>query len=120
MSTTSDQLGQQAKEVTEDLQKMGGTVRDAAQEKLGHVGEKASEYCERGRKKSTAPRAPASSSSGKGRCGPYCLRQASAGCSVAFGSTANRVVERAVLAPVNCVEETAEEVMIRGESIGSP
>ena len=41
MSTTSDQLGKQAKEVTEDLQKMGGTVRDAAQEKLGQVGERA-------------------------------------------------------------------------------
>ena len=46
MSTTSEQLGQQAKEVTEDLQRMCGTVRDAAQEKLGQVGEKASEYCE--------------------------------------------------------------------------
>jgi ElaB/YqjD/DUF883 family membrane-anchored ribosome-binding protein len=45
MSTTSDQLGQQAKEVTEDLQKMCGTVRGAAQEKLGQVGEKASECC---------------------------------------------------------------------------
>ena len=51
MSTTSERLGKQAKEVTEDLQKMGGTVRDAAQEKLGQVGEKASEYCEQGREK---------------------------------------------------------------------
>ena len=51
MSTTSDQLGQQAKEVTEDLQKMCGTVRDAAQEKLGQVGEKASQYCEQGQEK---------------------------------------------------------------------
>ena len=49
MSTTSDQLGKQAKDVTEDLQKMGGTVRDAAKEKLGQVGERASEYCEQGR-----------------------------------------------------------------------
>jgi ElaB/YqjD/DUF883 family membrane-anchored ribosome-binding protein len=49
MSTTSEQLGQQAKEVTENLQAMGGTVRDAAQEKIGQVGEKASEYCEQGR-----------------------------------------------------------------------
>jgi ElaB/YqjD/DUF883 family membrane-anchored ribosome-binding protein len=48
MSTTSDQLGQQAKEVTEDLQKMCGTVRDAAQEKLGQAGETVSEYCEHG------------------------------------------------------------------------
>ena len=51
MSTTSDQLGEQAKEVTNDLQKMGETVRDAAQEKLGQVGEKAAEYCEQGRDK---------------------------------------------------------------------
>ena len=51
MSTTSDRLGKQAKEVTEDLQEMGETVRDAAQEKLGQVGEKASEYCEQGRDK---------------------------------------------------------------------
>jgi ElaB/YqjD/DUF883 family membrane-anchored ribosome-binding protein len=51
MSTTSDQLGKQAKEVTEDLQKMGGTVRHAAQEKLRQVGEKAGEYCEHGRDK---------------------------------------------------------------------
>ena len=45
MSTTSEQLGQQAKEVTEDLQRMGGTVRDAAQEKIEQVGEKASAFC---------------------------------------------------------------------------
>ena len=35
MSNTSDQLGKQANEVTEELQEMGGAVRDAAQEKLG-------------------------------------------------------------------------------------
>jgi ElaB/YqjD/DUF883 family membrane-anchored ribosome-binding protein len=51
MSTASDQLGKQAKEVTEDLQTMGGTVRDAAQEKLGQVGDKAAQYCEQGRDK---------------------------------------------------------------------
>jgi ElaB/YqjD/DUF883 family membrane-anchored ribosome-binding protein len=51
MSTTSERLGKQAKEVTEDLQKMGGTVRDAAQEKLGKMGEKASEFCAQGRDK---------------------------------------------------------------------
>ena len=51
MSSTSDQIGKQAKEVTEDLQKMGGTVRDAAQEELGKLGEKAAEYCEQGRDK---------------------------------------------------------------------
>ena len=51
MSNTSDQLGKQAKEVTEDLQEMGETVRDAAQEKLGQVGEKAAEYCEQAQDK---------------------------------------------------------------------
>ena len=51
MSKTSDQLGKQAKEVTEDLRAMGETVRDVAQEKLGQVGERASECCEQGRDK---------------------------------------------------------------------
>ena len=51
MSTTSERLGKQAKEVTEDLQEMGGTIRDAAQEKLGQVGEKAAEYCGQGQEK---------------------------------------------------------------------
>jgi ElaB/YqjD/DUF883 family membrane-anchored ribosome-binding protein len=51
MSTTRDQLGKQAKELTEDLQAMGETVRDAAQEKLGQAGERASEYGEQGRDK---------------------------------------------------------------------
>ena len=51
MSTPSEQLGKQAKEVAEDLQKMGGIVRDAAQEKLGQAGENASEYCEQGQEK---------------------------------------------------------------------
>ena len=51
MSTTSDQLGKQAKEVTDDLQRMGGTVRDAAREKLGQVGARASECCEHARDK---------------------------------------------------------------------
>jgi len=49
MSTISDRLGKQAKEVTEDLEEMGGTVRDAAQERLRQVGEKTAEYCEQGR-----------------------------------------------------------------------
>jgi ElaB/YqjD/DUF883 family membrane-anchored ribosome-binding protein len=48
MSSKSNQLGKQAKEVAEDLQKMGGTVRDAAQEAVGQVGETASEYYEQG------------------------------------------------------------------------
>jgi ElaB/YqjD/DUF883 family membrane-anchored ribosome-binding protein len=51
MSTTSERLGKQAKEVTDDLQEMGGTVRDAAQKKLGQVGDKASEYYEQGQEK---------------------------------------------------------------------
>ena len=51
MSDTSDQLGKQAKKVTDDLQAMGETVRDAAQETLGRVGETASECCAQGRDK---------------------------------------------------------------------
>ena len=51
MSTTGNRLGKQAKEVKKDLEEMGGTVRDAAQEKLGEVGEKAAEYYEQGRDK---------------------------------------------------------------------
>jgi ElaB/YqjD/DUF883 family membrane-anchored ribosome-binding protein len=51
MSTTSDRLGKQAMEVKKDLQEMNETVRDAAQEKLGQVGEKASAYYEQGRDK---------------------------------------------------------------------
>jgi ElaB/YqjD/DUF883 family membrane-anchored ribosome-binding protein len=51
MSTTSDRLGKQAMEVKKDIQEMGETVRDAAQEKLGQVGEKALEYCEQERGK---------------------------------------------------------------------
>jgi len=49
MATTIDQLGTQAAQVAEDLVKMGGTVRGAAQEKLKQLGEKASECCEQGR-----------------------------------------------------------------------
>jgi ElaB/YqjD/DUF883 family membrane-anchored ribosome-binding protein len=51
MSTTSNRLDKQAKEVTEDLQEMGGTIRDAAQAKLEQVSERAAEYCEQGRDK---------------------------------------------------------------------
>ena len=51
MSSTSERLGKQAKEVTEDVEKMGDTVRDAAQEKFGQVSEKAAEYCEQAREK---------------------------------------------------------------------
>ncbi len=49
MTTKSNRLGKQAKEVTEDLQEMGKTVRNSAREKLGQVGDKASEYYEEGR-----------------------------------------------------------------------
>ena len=49
MSTTSDRLGAQANELSEDLKEMGGIVRDAAQEKLGQVRENATEYYEQGR-----------------------------------------------------------------------
>ena len=51
MSTTSERLGKQAKEVTEDLEAMGETVSDAAKEKLEQVGARASEYCEQGRER---------------------------------------------------------------------
>ena len=49
MSNTTDQLGKQVNEVTEDLQAMGRNVRDAAQKKLGQAGEKAAEYGEQAR-----------------------------------------------------------------------
>jgi ElaB/YqjD/DUF883 family membrane-anchored ribosome-binding protein len=51
MSTTSHQLGKQAKEVIEDVQEMGGTVRDAAREKLAQAGEKAGDYCKQAQDK---------------------------------------------------------------------
>jgi ElaB/YqjD/DUF883 family membrane-anchored ribosome-binding protein len=51
MSTTSDQLKKQAKNVTEGFEEMGETVRDAVQEKLGQVRENASEYYEQERDK---------------------------------------------------------------------
>jgi ElaB/YqjD/DUF883 family membrane-anchored ribosome-binding protein len=51
MSTTMNQLGEQAKDVTEDLQKMGRSVRDATQEKLEQVSDKAAEYYGQGRDK---------------------------------------------------------------------
>ena len=51
MSTTSDRLGAQAQEVSKDLKEMGGILKDAAQEKLVHVRENATEYYEQGRDK---------------------------------------------------------------------
>ena len=51
MSTASDRLGNQARVAAEDLQKMGETVIDAAQEKVGQIGDRASEYGVQGRDK---------------------------------------------------------------------
>lgn len=51
MSTTNDRLGKQAMEVTKDLQAMGDTAREAAQEKLDQLREHASEYYQQGRDK---------------------------------------------------------------------
>ena len=51
MSTTSERIGKQAKEVTEDVEEIGATVRDAAQEKFGQAVEKASDYCGQGQEK---------------------------------------------------------------------
>lgn len=51
MATTSDRLGAQAKEVSNDLKEMGGIVRDAAQETLGQVRDNATEYYRQGRDK---------------------------------------------------------------------
>jgi ElaB/YqjD/DUF883 family membrane-anchored ribosome-binding protein len=51
MSTATDQFGAQAKEVSDDLKKMGAIAKDAAQEKLGQVRENAAEYYEQGRDK---------------------------------------------------------------------
>jgi ElaB/YqjD/DUF883 family membrane-anchored ribosome-binding protein len=51
MSPTSDRLGKQAGEVTKDLEKMGGIVRDAAEEKLSQMRESTAEYYEHGRDK---------------------------------------------------------------------
>ena len=51
MSTTSERLGKQATAMKKDLEKMSGTVRDAAQEQLDQAGERASELCAEGRDK---------------------------------------------------------------------
>ena len=51
MSTTSERIGDEAKEMAEDVAEMGDTVRNAAQEKLGQAGARAAEYCEQGRDK---------------------------------------------------------------------
>jgi ElaB/YqjD/DUF883 family membrane-anchored ribosome-binding protein len=51
MSTATNRLGNKVAKVKEDLQEVGGTVRNAAREKLGQVDEKASKYYEQGRDK---------------------------------------------------------------------
>lgn len=51
MSTTSDRLAKQAREMSNDLQDFGAIAKDAAQKKLGQLREDASEYYERGRDK---------------------------------------------------------------------
>lgn len=51
MSIMSSRIGKNAKEVTEDIEEMGETVRDAAQEKLDQAADKAVEYYEQGRDK---------------------------------------------------------------------
>jgi len=82
MSTTTDRLADQAKEVNKDIQEMGQTVRDAAQEKIGQVGEKASEYydeksCKRDRDRGSPPSSlpqPAASGGRLGKGGYCCVR----------------------------------------------
>jgi ElaB/YqjD/DUF883 family membrane-anchored ribosome-binding protein len=45
MSTENERICEQAKEVIEGVEKMGGAVSDAAREKLGQVGDRASDCC---------------------------------------------------------------------------
>jgi len=51
MATSRDRLGKQATKVKKDLEQMGGTAKDIAEEQLEQVGEIASEYYEQGRDK---------------------------------------------------------------------
>lgn len=51
MPTASDRLGKQATRVKKDLEQMGGTAKDIAEDQFEHVGEMASEYYEQGRDK---------------------------------------------------------------------
>ena len=51
MSSTTEQFGKQAKAVTEDLQQMAQTVRDAAQAKLEQAGDQAAECCQQAQDK---------------------------------------------------------------------
>lgn len=45
----ADRLGRQAKDVTENIREMGGTVRDAAQEQYDRARDAATAYYEDGR-----------------------------------------------------------------------
>jgi ElaB/YqjD/DUF883 family membrane-anchored ribosome-binding protein len=49
--TASGRLRKQAREVSKDLRAMGGTARDAAKERIGQLGENASELYDQGRDK---------------------------------------------------------------------
>ena len=49
MSTTSDRIGAQANELSEDLKEMGATVKDALQGKLRDARQNATDYYEQGR-----------------------------------------------------------------------
>ena len=51
MNTASDRLGKKARKVKKDLEQMGGTAKDIAEEQLEQVGEIASEFYEQGRDK---------------------------------------------------------------------
>lgn len=51
MSNTRDRIGKQAEEVTKDLEKMGGIVRDAAEEKFAQMRDQTAEYYEHGQDK---------------------------------------------------------------------
>ena len=51
MTTSSNRLGKQATKVKKDLEQMGETAKDIAEEQFEQVGEIASEYYEQGRDK---------------------------------------------------------------------
>ena len=51
MTTTRDRLGKQATKVKKDLEQIGGTAKDIAEDQLEQVGEIVSESYEQGRDK---------------------------------------------------------------------
>ena len=51
MNTASDRLGKKARKVKKDLEQMGRTAKDIAEDQLEQVGEIASEYYEQGQDK---------------------------------------------------------------------